>query len=916
MNQLTSKQQIYNYLQKMSQHFQLDRFSNFTTITISKELNISRSLTSQYLNELVKDDLVVKISSRPVYYLSKNALEQIYHVVLKQNEYISIHELMQELKYSSPDLKDFQKSVGYDGSLSYPISQIKSALLYPDGLPIILYGERGTGKMFLVSCMKAFCQNHLNEKGHIVLDVKKVSLHEERAAQMEDLFGYEHNGEVKKGILENSDGKLLCIQDAQYLSDQAQEKIADFLRYGYFCREGNEYVRVQSKVRLVLCIENEPRISLNENLLINIPVICHIPSLQERSEDERTRLVVHFFQEEQERLKRKILISEKLCNFLVNYQFQGNISDLQKSIKAICANAFSETIHGEEMEVRIYHLPIHLLEQMSVDKYEKEEATFVRIDSFEKHELGEKMIQMWEQLLNAYVDLKNKVNSQARFLEIGQDAVRHYYDVLVFEQSYHDARIDAMNSLVMDVLNIVKNAKNIILPVNCAYVLTRMIISTGRNTSLLNQWESNYSKDIQECLQTMSDMMMNESIIADQIIKQIKTATNVSLSNMNRIFLILNIRMYNKELQGQDTMGIILSHGYSTASSIADAANSLLNHYIFEAIDMPLDTPVEEITKKLNKYIDNNMHLKNIILLVDMGSLEEIGDVISDTMNVGVINNISTSLALNVGMKMIQHHDLETILSESCEENQCHYKILSVAKKEKAIVITNDVSVSVSEKLSHLLKNSLPKKVDIKFIEYDYDCLQKNKHEDPLFEKYDVVLMVKPLSLKLKGVRSVSLEDIMNFKDIDILNSIFKPYLDEDEIEEFNQNLLKNFSIQSVMENLTILNPQKLLDFVSESVQNLQLVMQKKFQSRTIIGIYIHICFLVERLVTKTAIEIYENLDDFANNHSDFIQHVNQSFDPMLKNYHVKMPISEIAYLYEYIADDEDERKVASDDEF
>lgn len=67
MNQLTSKQQIYNYLQKMSQHFQLDRFSNFTTITISKELNISRSLTSQYLNELVKDDLVVKISSNDLF---------------------------------------------------------------------------------------------------------------------------------------------------------------------------------------------------------------------------------------------------------------------------------------------------------------------------------------------------------------------------------------------------------------------------------------------------------------------------------------------------------------------------------------------------------------------------------------------------------------------------------------------------------------------------------------------------------------------------------------------------------------------------------------------------------------------------------------------------------------------------------
>ena len=63
--------------------------------------------------------------------------------------------------------------------------------------------------------------------------------------------------------------------------------------------------------------------------------------------------------------------------------------------------------------------------------------------------------------------------------------------------------------------------------------------------------------------------------------------------------------------------------------------------------------------------------------------------------------------------------------------------------------------------------------------------------------------------------------------------------------------------------------------------------------------------------------EIKNELEEvFANNHSDFIEQVNQSFDSMLKNYHVKMPISEIAYLYEYIADDEDERKVASDDEF
>ncbi|MFQ7538779.1 MAG: RNA polymerase subunit sigma-54, partial [Clostridium sp.] len=95
---------------------------------------------------------------------------------------------------------------------------------------------------------------------------------------------------------------------------------------------------------------------------------------------------------------------------------------------------------------------------------------------------------------------------------------------------------------------------------------------------------------------------------------------------------------YNRDIRSQDTVGIILSHGYSTASSIADAANSLLNSYTFEAIDMPLNTPVQEISGKLNDFIEENPHLKNIILLVDMGSLEGIGEVIADSVNVGVIN--------------------------------------------------------------------------------------------------------------------------------------------------------------------------------------------------------------------------------------------------------------------------------------
>ena len=85
-------------------------------------------------------------------------------------------------------------------------------------------------------------------------------------------------------------------------------------------------------------------------------------------------------------------------------------------------------------------------------------------------------------------------------------------------------------------------------------------------------------------------------------------------------------------------------------------------------------------------------------------------------------------------------------------------------------------------------------------------------------------------------------------------------------------------------------------------------------QSKTIVGIYIHICFLVERLVTKTALEKYTDLSSFEKQHEDFIAAVNRSFEVMLQHYHVKLPLSEIAYLFEYI--ENDVRKAGGEDEF
>ena len=59
-----------------------------------------------------------------------------------------------------------------------------------------------------------------------------------------------------------------------------------------------------------------------------------------------------------------------------------------------------------------------------------------------------------------------------------------------------------------------------------------------------------------------------------------------------------------------DTIGVVLCHGYSTASSIADAVNTLLNMQVFEAIDMPIYSSVDDTIEKLNMFVQHNRHFK------------------------------------------------------------------------------------------------------------------------------------------------------------------------------------------------------------------------------------------------------------------------------------------------------------------
>ena len=187
------------------------------------------------------------------------------------------------------------------------------------------------------------------------------------------------------------------------------------------------------------------------------------------------------------------------------------------------------------------------------------------------------------------------------------------------------------------------------------------------------------------------------------------------------------------------------------------------------------------------------------------------------------------------------------------------------------------------------------------FIAYDYYRLVKNGSSDQIFADYQVKCIIGLFNPEIGGIPFIALEDIISMNATEQLDEIFSAYLDREQLEVFNQNMLKNFTLQNVVESITILNPAKLLDEVERSVTRLQRITGRSIEGRIIIGLYVHLCCLVERLVTKSAIENYLDLEEFLMNHEDFISKVKDCFQDISNHYKVELPVSEIAYIYDYI---------------
>lgn len=914
MAERSTKDKILEYYLGKEKPVDFEHNEMFTAGYIANVVNASRSVVSQYLNEYHEEGILVKINTRPVVYLHREKFCEAFHTELTMNTYDSIEEAREESERNRVQDTAFDALVGVRESLMYCVEQCKAAISYPgNGLPLLLQGPTGTEKSFIAQLM----YDYGVEKGILSKESRFITVNCAEYANnpeflITNLFGYKKGAYTgadkdKEGLIALADGGVLFMDEVHGLKPECQEKIFLFMDKGIYHMVGDNDTWYHAKVRMIFATTENPDTVLLKTLLRRIPIVVKIPSLQERPVQEKKELIYRIISYEQEKIHRMIRISSLAYQIVESHTYNGNIGELKNCIRSSAANAFLRNSADETVDLHIYDLPQSMLQNESMNRkfHEFDDKTMLEAGAIMARVYSEsKLFTFQQQIIREFMSYQKKEITQTEYYERIFQKMEQYIDFLFFDEgAVASPKVQLTNALLMNIFEIIFHKYNMEkLSNNEITTLVKFIQDYSNNIPVCSGLYRKYKKEVTLMIEGIKDQYPIDYNIINDLCQLLNDSLNIKADILLMIDLFMFFRYIRRDLQPAQIPGIIIAHGYSIASSIAEVANQLLRQKIFDAIDMPIESDIEVIAHKLSEYLKRMEGCKEIVVMVDMGSLEDIHEYMGHFkhMDIGIINNVTTKLALDIGSMIMEGATIRNILEEASERNKHNYVIVENREKRNVILSVCETGIGTAEKISDLIEQSFPNEVDVDIIPYDYHSLTTMGMNSPVFEKYHVLFIVGTRSPKIEGIPFISIEELIEQHSMERINALFESLMSEKEIQLFNKNMIKYFSLDNLLSYLTILDSRRIVDSVEEIIGYMQKKLDIRLSSGTICGLYVHISCLIERLIIDKYIINFEHEEEFIRDHQDFIQIVKDSFKDVEECYNVKIPISEIGYLYEY----------------
>ncbi|WP_294377474.1 sigma 54-interacting transcriptional regulator [uncultured Clostridium sp.] len=891
---MTKKELI---LQKLKE---LNCTEGIDTKTLASLVNMSRANLSHELNDLCKEGKLSKTTGRPVLFF--------------------LPDTKTESSKSQLDLLA-QNNISLKGS----IEQAKAAILYPPkGMNCLILGSTGVGKSMFASLMHNYALT-MNVKSEdspfIVFNCADYSNNPQLLTSQ--LFGvkkgtYTGAESDKTGLIEQANGGILFLDEVHRLPPEGQEALFVFLDTGTFRRVGDSELR-KSDVLIISATTENPDSALLNTFRRRIPIVINIPSLKERTLEERLYLIKSFFKHESIRINKDIYVSLNSLRALISYDCPNNIGQLKSDVQMLCAKAYSEFLTNVRVDVRIHSgsLPPYIKEGLYKEKEHRvlwNNLMSDEIEFFRFSGSSNDSIDMFESNDNSIYDfIENKLKT-LKSLEISdvdienileKDIAKHFKNNFTTVSKEFNKK-NLLSIIDPDVLECFDKIVN--------YISERLPIRFDSNLYTAFALHINtlidriHSKKIikNPNLEKIKHLYPNEFSIAldvkDILSEYLYTSIPVDEAGYITLFLIPDTTLKNKP---KDKVKVILiAHGESTASSMSDVANKLLGEDYVIPINAPIDVPPSKVLEHLKLTIKENPSNSGYLLLVDMGSLLAFADTVRTELNVKlqVISLVSTLHVLEAARKALLGLSLNEIYNDVIMINsymQVHKNLNNkTISTNKTLIIT---ACMTGEGGSSAIKDFLS--VHLKFDSELFEivclsCADNESFKEMIlnFEsKNQVLFVVSSFYIESLNIKQFSMYDTLNGSVLNQMQSL----IDE-------KTTLLN--IPNVLnENIPNIAGLELTNDIQSVLKELQKRINVKFDADNLIGLTLHLSFLIGRLKNNQQTILFPNKSKFITDNFSLYNVIKESLNPLKRKYNINnFSDDEICYIVKHLTPNKD----------
>ena len=287
---------------------------------------------------------------------------------------------------------------------------------------VLIQGESGTGKELIANLI------HYNSgrEDHSYVKINCGAIPETLLES--ELFGHEKGAftdarSTRKGRFEEADGGTLFLDEIGEMSLSSQVKLLRVLQEGEFMRiGGNKTIKTDVRVIAASNINLEKAVkeeTFRKDLYYRLSVFpIDIPPLRERPEDINL-LVFHFLEIYKEKSGRFVSgISKDALRALVNYEWSGNVRELENAIERAVIIASGRQIELDDLPQAISQ------KAFKIDSRAREERAIAAGEGRSigiEIELPSAMDEVEEKIINATLDYTGgDKSSAARLLHIGR----------------------------------------------------------------------------------------------------------------------------------------------------------------------------------------------------------------------------------------------------------------------------------------------------------------------------------------------------------------------------------------------------------------------------------------------------------------------------------------------------------------